>query len=75
MRLWPTGGLIVLSLILGPLATGSAARLVGQVSPGPLTRAHGELEGTLKCTKCHGGGKEAMPARCASCHKDIGWLQ
>lgn len=75
MRLWPTGGLIVLSLFLGTLAGGRGSELVGQVSPGPLARAHGDLEGTLKCTKCHGSGKEAMPGRCASCHKDIGWLQ
>ena len=75
MRLWPTGGVIVLSLLLGPLGGGRGRELVGQVSPGPLARAHGDLEGTLKCTKCHGGGRDAMPGRCASCHKDISWLQ
>ena len=46
----------------------------GQVSPGPLAKAHRELEGTLKCTNCHGSGKEAMAARCVACHRDVGWL-
>ncbi len=69
-----TGVWIVLSLMLGPVMGKRGASLYGQVSPGPLARAHAELEGTLKCTKCHGGGKDAMPARCNDCHKDIGWL-
>jgi hypothetical protein len=72
---WQRGVLIVLALIGGPLLGGRAGRLEGQVSPGPLARAHAELEGTLKCTKCHGGGKDAMPGKCLACHKDIGWLQ
>ncbi len=60
-------------LALGFGATASTP-LRGQVSPGPLARAHHDLEGTLNCTKCHGGGKEAMPGRCESCHKDVAWL-
>lgn len=51
-----------------------AGRLEAQVSPGPLANAHRNLEGTLKCTQCHGPGKDAMPARCTACHADIGWL-
>lgn len=49
-------------------------RVEGQVSPGPLTRTHRDLEGALKCTQCHGAGKDAMTARCAACHRDVGWL-
>ncbi len=62
--------------ILMVVAAGLAwtGRMAAQVSPGPLARAHRELEGTLKCTQCHGTGKDAMPARCAACHKDVGWL-
>ncbi|MDH5282766.1 MAG: hypothetical protein OEW80_02665 [Gemmatimonadota bacterium] len=48
--------------------------LRAQVSPGPLARAHQSLEGALKCTSCHGGGKAGMSGRCAACHKDIGQL-
>jgi hypothetical protein len=72
---WPRSVLIVLALLLGPLAGGRRARLEGQVSPGPLARAHSELDGTLKCTKCHGGGKDAMPGKCTACHGDISWVQ
>jgi hypothetical protein len=56
------------------LLTAIASRSQAQISPGPLATAHRELEGTLNCTKCHGGRKEAMDAQCVSCHKDIGWL-
>ncbi|HSB54980.1 MAG TPA: cytochrome c3 family protein, partial [Gemmatimonadales bacterium] len=49
-------------------------RLAAQISPGPLAKPHAELEGTLKCTKCHAGGKEAMSSNCLGCHKDLGWL-
>lgn len=49
-------------------------RLAGQISPGPLAKPHAELEGTLKCTTCHAGRKEAMSANCLACHKDIAWL-
>lgn len=63
--------LVLLSLAILPFAPrGSAA----QLSPGPLARAHAEFDGTLGCTKCHGGRRESTAARCLSCHKEIGWL-
>jgi len=52
----------------------------GQISPGPLARAHERLEGTLQCVKCHeGGGRKArgqtqMNRLCLDCHKEIAWL-
>lgn len=52
----------------------AAAPLPGQISPGPLARAHRSLEGTANCVKCHTGGRNALSAQCASCHRDIGWL-
>ena len=66
--------LIVVVLMLGPAWNGSSTRLLGQISPGPLARAHVDLEGALKCTKCHAGRKEAMSANCLGCHRDIEWL-
>jgi hypothetical protein len=66
--------LIVVALMLGPASNGSSTRLLGQISPGPLARAHGDLEGTLKCTKCHAGRKDAMSANCQGCHRDVEWL-
>jgi hypothetical protein len=71
MRLGTLGLVILMALGVG---SATAGRLGAQVSPGPLARAHHDLEGTLKCTKCHGGGKDGMSARCESCHRDIRWL-
>jgi hypothetical protein len=52
-----------------------AATAAGQISPGPLAKAHAKLEGSLQCTACHGsGGRTAMTAQCLDCHKDVAWL-
>ena len=51
-----------------------APRAHAQISPGPLAKAHASLDGPLNCTKCHGGGKESMTARCLSCHTEIATL-
>ena len=52
-----------------------ASRLQGQISPGPLARAHRELEGATNCVQCHGLKGEPMAGRCLACHKDIAALQ
>jgi len=62
-------GLVALALLCfaGPLGA--------QISPGPLAKSHQQLEGTLRCVLCHGGGrKEQMTTRCLECHKEIAWL-
>ncbi len=47
----------------------------GQISPGPLSRPHANLEGNLNCLKCHGAERgHVMDERCIECHKEIGWL-
>ncbi len=51
------------------------ARSGAQISPGPLSRAHQSLEGTLKCTQCHGRSSDAMPRLCLSCHREVATLQ
>ncbi|MBP7147004.1 MAG: hypothetical protein KBD01_05630 [Acidobacteria bacterium] len=51
---------------------GTPAR--GQVSPGPLSRAHAELEGPLNCFECHASGRGALRGQCLECHREIGWL-
>lgn len=66
--------LIMVALMLGPVWNARDHQLLGQISPGPLARPHADLEGTLNCTRCHAGRKEAMNSNCLSCHKDIDWL-
>lgn len=46
----------------------------GQVSPGPLSRAHEGLEGTQNCLTCHAARKGALDAQCLACHREIGRL-
>jgi Cytochrome c7 and related cytochrome c len=46
----------------------------GQISPGPLARAHHDLEGPTNCAQCHGLHREPMDQMCLACHKEIGWL-
>ncbi|HET9752979.1 MAG TPA: hypothetical protein VFP52_08455, partial [Myxococcales bacterium] len=40
-------------------------------SPGPLARAHADLEGLQNCTQCHVKGGQLSEAHCLSCHKEI----
>ena len=65
----PAWGIALLLGLIVPLG-----RLEAQVSPGPLAKAHIALEGTLKCTQCHGTGKDAIPPKCLACHKEVAWL-
>jgi hypothetical protein len=52
-----------------------ASVAVAQVSPGPLSRSHASLEGSLNCFKCHGPRHEgAMEAQCLACHREIASL-
>jgi hypothetical protein len=41
-----------------------------QLSPGPLSRAHGSLEGATSCTSCHKPGGDKI-FRCLECHGEI----
>lgn len=49
------------------------ARAAAQISPGPLARAHAELEGAGNCIKCHSTGREPMAQLCLSCHQEVRW--
>jgi len=42
----------------------------GQISPGPLSRAHQSLEGATQCASCHKFGGEAI-LKCLDCHSEI----
>ncbi len=47
------------------------APALAQLSPGPLTRAHGHLEGLRKCSECHELGNREVQERCLGCHQEI----
>ncbi len=45
--------------------------LLAQISPGPLSKGHADLEGISNCTQCHESGQEINGAKCLSCHLEI----
>jgi hypothetical protein len=42
-----------------------------QISPGPLSRAHQQLEGVGKCASCHALGSNSKGFNCLECHAEI----
>lgn len=47
-------------------------RTLGQVaSPGPLSKAHSDLESLDRCGKCHELNISITDAKCLDCHKEI----
>jgi hypothetical protein len=60
--------LLVSALSFAPFARGGS-----QISPGPLAKAHHELDGPTDCAKCHGLRKEPMARLCLDCHRDVAW--
>jgi hypothetical protein len=59
--------LVAAGLLALPAPAGS------QISPGPLAKAHHDLDGPTRCAKCHGLRREPMTRLCLDCHKDIAW--
>lgn len=58
-----------LAALLLFLASPAGAQLA---SPGPLTRAHAQLEGLRSCTRCHELRQEGIsPALCLTCHTPL----
>jgi hypothetical protein len=43
----------------------------GQISPGPLARAHQSLNGPANCTQCHTVSTRSASFRCMECHREI----
>jgi hypothetical protein len=53
------------------LSVTAALPVAAQVSPGPLSKAHADLEGTTKCLSCHASGSSSIDERCRECHLEI----
>ncbi len=49
----------------------TAAPGLAQISPGPLSRVHAELEGSGNCLECHQSRKGVRAELCLSCHQPI----
>jgi uncharacterized paraquat-inducible protein A len=48
-----------------------ASEMFAQMSPGPLSKAHHDLNGLLQCAKCHVFGTGLPQLRCLDCHQEI----
>ncbi|MFN8006698.1 MAG: hypothetical protein U0V70_06710 [Terriglobia bacterium] len=66
MRRFPLLFSFLLLLLISP-----ARWTFAQVSPGPLSKAHGNLNGLNKCTTCHSSGGGAGKFKCVECHTEI----
>jgi hypothetical protein len=51
-------------LILSPLTQ-------AQISPGPLSKVHESLSGSMQCNTCHQFGTSTPTFKCLDCHKEI----
>ena len=49
----------------------NAALADGQISPGPLSRAHQSINGLTDCTSCHEISPGGKVYKCLSCHAEI----
>ncbi|MCX6149433.1 MAG: cytochrome C [Ignavibacteriales bacterium] len=49
----------------------SSQKILAQISPGELSRAHSQFEGISNCTKCHDLGSKLSDTKCIGCHKEI----
>ncbi|MEO8099458.1 MAG: cytochrome c3 family protein [Acidobacteriota bacterium] len=49
----------------------TAGGLRAQISPGPLSTAHQDLEGATKCNSCHAFGLGQRALKCLDCHREI----
>jgi len=55
---------VALALCCGTVA-------LAQIAPGPLSRAHQQLEGVTKCASCHEFGATTRGFKCLECHAEI----
>jgi hypothetical protein len=60
--------ILIRSILLLSVVSG---RSWAQISPGPLSRAHTQLEGLTKCLSCHEAGEQLSNNKCLKCHTAI----
>ncbi len=64
-------GSLVVAICLGALGLLLPALSRAQLSPGELSRAHAELEGSGNCLSCHQAQRGVDPPLCLSCHESL----
>jgi hypothetical protein len=69
IALRPLSLLLCLALLTASLWPRPA--VAGWVSPGPLARAHEDLDGPDQCEKCHDAGAGVRNERCVACHGEV----
>lgn len=62
---------LLLALVTVSVSAGAEGQLGQLISPGPLAKAHAELEGAQNCGKCHEQGRRVSAVRCLACHKAV----
>ena len=67
LRIWVLAARAALMVVL----LGPAAALAQTLSPGPLSKAHDDLEGLSNCTKCHEVGQKLDGTLCLECHTTL----
>ncbi len=65
-KLRSTAKVVFLYAALGMVCSGVAR---AQIAPGPLSRAHADLDSVTKCTSCHDPGTRRL--KCLDCHTEI----
>lgn len=63
-----TGRFLGTAILCG-LVAGLAQPTQGQISPGELSAAHRELDGSDQCLSCHSSGRGVDRDLCLSCHQ------
>lgn len=53
------------------LAVWFCTSAAGQISPGPLSKFHEQLEGVTRCGSCHDFGAGSRGFKCLACHAEI----
>jgi hypothetical protein len=70
-RIARLGAVLLFATLMLTFAGGRAS---AQISPGPLSKAHQDLNGSTKCTSCHQFGTSTPTFKCLDCHKEISKL-
>ncbi len=67
----PRARTMALALMVAGIALLLPPDSQAQISPGPLSKAHSSLSGTMQCNSCHVFGASTPTFKCLDCHKEV----